>query len=766
LSQDAVRPLLGLKVVEVGSEVSAMFCGRVLGWLGADVTRLEGEGGKGRSRWSVEADGFGEAAYDYCNVDKNVVESTSIVDELAGMLAWADVFLIDWSACKLDAAGLGFEKLREVYPELVVVSMTGHGLTGPRAEWQGAELTAYHGGGEGYLLPGDPVFSQFPDRPPVRGGRFLADYDSALVGVLGTLAAVMRRIRTGDGDVVEISSQEVQLGLNRTHLSRCFFEGRDIDRSDRGYDYGGLLEAADGWITLRPTEDEQWRSFAHAIGRGELAEEPRFATRRARDAHGAELTEELVTWSRARSRNEIREAILAASCPGGPFLEVDEVLEDTVLVERGLFVDTAGGLAPGRLMEGVGESQAVLPPRPRTTGGTGPLAGVRVLDLTWVAAGPYATELLAFLGADVVKVESRERPDLFRRLLQERSDDLDTSIRFVDLNQHKRSVCLDLKTEGGREALLALARVSDVVVDNFRPGVRDRLGIGDDALRLTNPLLVSASMSGFGATGAMRSRPGYASVFNAESGIGAMTGYDDGPPTEIRDSNDLRAGMATACGALAALVARERRGVVGSVSIAAREALVALQGDAILEASRGRTPSRTGNALGRLAPYGLWMAEDDLWVAVAVIETSHWQALVEVVGAPLLRDPALKDPAVRWRERGPVIRVVEEWIRARPARAAVDALGVAGVPVAISAPASVLRSDPHLLARGVFSQVTHPKMGDLTVIGSPVRFWKDGGLRPAGRSPLLGEHTRSVLEGDAGLPLERVDELFESGAVS
>ncbi|MGC4112719.1 MAG: CoA transferase [Nocardioides sp.] len=263
----------------------------------------------------------------------------------------------------------------------------------------------------------------------------------------------------------------------------------------------------------------------------------------------------------------------------------------------------------------------------------------------------------------MVKIESRERPDLFRRLLQERSDDLDTSIRFVDLNQHKRSVCVDLKSEDGREALLALAAVCDVVVDNFRPGVRGRLGIGDDRMRSANPGLVSASLSGFGATGAMRTRPGYASVFNAESGIGAMTGYDDGPPTEIRDSNDLRAGMATACGALAALVARERMGVVGRTASPLGRSSSPCRGT---RCSRRRAAYAVpvGNALGRLAPYGVWRAGDWDWVALGVVDTAQWQALVEVLGDTSLQDPEpegcsralARSPSDRGRRRGVAVR--------------------------------------------------------------------------------------------------------------
>ncbi|MGC4112717.1 MAG: CoA transferase [Nocardioides sp.] len=181
-----------------------MFCGRVLGWLGAEVTRVEDAGSDPRARWSVEDDGFGVAAYDYANAGKTLVTSASVGADLVDLLAQADVFLSDWTAATLVATGLSPESLRERFPELVVVSLTGRGLTGPRAEWASTELTTYHDGGEGFLLPGDPVYSQYPDRPPVRGGRFLAEYDAALVAVLGTLAAVFRRTRTGEGDLVEV----------------------------------------------------------------------------------------------------------------------------------------------------------------------------------------------------------------------------------------------------------------------------------------------------------------------------------------------------------------------------------------------------------------------------------------------------------------------------------------------------------------------------------------------------------------------------------
>lgn len=768
-------PLRGLRVVELGDGIAAAFCGRILSWLGAAVVRVETRGDDLSARWSVDGDGFGRAAYDYCHASKDIIRDASAAEVLPDLLAAADVLVSDWTAAALESAGLDPADLGDRHPALVFVSVTGYGLRGPHAEWPSSELTTYHSGGEGYLLPGNPVFSMFPDRPPVRGGRFLADYDAGLAAAVGGLAALVARCSGGVGDLVEVSAQEVQLGLNRTTLSRCFYEQRDVDRGDRGYDYGGILEAADGWVTLRPTEDRQYRRFLRFIGRPDLAEDPRYATRAARDRNGEALTAELLGWSRPRPREEIRAALLAAECPGGPFLEMAEVLADPVLQERELFTEQAGGLAPGRLFRLQRSDPAGVPTLPGRVGsqqpgsrgrGRGPLAGIRVLDMSWVAAGPYATELLALMGADVIKVESRDRPDLFRRLVQERSDDLDTSIRFLDLNQRKRSICLDLKSEGGREVLLRLAGVSDIVVDNFRPGVRDRLGIGDVDLRAQNPAVVTACLSGFGSTGAMRSRPGYASVFNAESGIGAMTGYPDGPPTEIRDSNDLRAGMATCAAALAALLERLRHGNAASVELAAREVLVAMQGDALLEASRGAAPTRSGNALGRLIPYGCFRGADGLWVAVSVRDTAEWQNLVEVVADPGLADPALKDPLARWESRDLVERLLCDWIVAKPADVGARLLCEAGVPAAVSAPASLLRADEHLAARNFFATVSHSKLGDVTVIGPPIRFWRAGPPPRSLPSPLLGEHTRQILEADLGASTGEVAALLESGAAT
>ncbi len=382
-----------------------------------------------------------------------------------------------------------------------------------------------------------------------------------------------------------------------------------------------------------------------------------------------------------------------------------------------------------------------------------PLSGLRVVDLTWVAAGPYATELLAFLGAEVVRVESPTNPDLFRRNMSDPSADLDSSIRFMDLNQAKESVQADLKSDAGRRLVLDLVEAADVLVENYRPGVRDRLGLSDEILLARNPALVITALSGFGTAALDANRPGYASVFNAEGGLGAMTGYPDAPPSDIRDTNDLRAGTNGCLATLAGLwhVMGGAGGIV--LDVAARDTLAVLQGHLVLAADRGARPIRSGNTVEFAAPYDCYRTGDGRWLAVGVRTDDEWAALVPLLGPPA-KDPALAGWRERVQRRAEVDALVSAFVDEYPAEEALAALWGIGVPAGLSAAASDLRRDPHLSERGTLRTISHPRLGDIQLVGAPFRFHSVE--RPAyARPPLLGEHARSVadrwLGADAGV---------------
>lgn len=753
-----------IRVLDAAAGVAGPSCAAHLATLGMTVTRLAPP-----DDWLPELD-QGPSSTGRCLLDagrrgKSVETPSSLTEYVRRAheaLAQTDVLVCDWTPARQSQLGTQLPELLLRHPHLVVVAVTPYGLDGPDADRPGSELTAYHAGGEGFMLPGGLVHRAAPDRPPVRAGRFLADEDAGLAATAASLMALFQREVSGRGDLVDVSILEVQLGQGRTTLGRAFFEGVDYDRTYEGYDYAGVLRCLDGWVCLRPSEEHHWRSFTAVIGRPDLADDPRFATRTARFENGDALNTELELWTSSVVRDVVRQALLAAGCPGGPYLEPIEVLGDAAIATRGLWASApGGGILPKQLFhlsDRSGSPATRLRGRLAQAPAGGPLSGLRVLDLTWVAAGPYTTELLAFAGADVIKVESRVQPDLFRRSLVA-GGDLDTNIRFVDLNQGKRSVCLDLKSQAGRDAVLALARTCDLLVENFRPGVRARLGLGDQALWAQNPELVTVSLSGFGAQVQDADRPGYASIFSAESGLSAMTGWPDCSPADVRDTNDLRSGTLGAVAAMAALLGVVLGAPAAAVDVAARDALILLQASVMLAASRGGHATRSGNSLDEAAPYGVYAARDG-WLAISVRTEHEWYSLRSVISdlPQLTREDRLA-------ERARLDEAVTEWTQGLGAAEAARLLCEAGVPAAKSAAASDLLQDEHLLARRALRLIEHPRLGDLTVVGPPFRFGSSP-ITSAGLSPpILGEHDRQVLS-EAGLPPTAVDAaLVAAGAV-
>lgn len=368
-----------------------------------------------------------------------------------------------------------------------------------------------------------------------------------------------------------------------------------------------------------------------------------------------------------------------------------------------------------------------------------PLDGVRVLDFTRVLAGPYCTALLADLGADVLKVEPPQGDD-YRQIGPFRADG--SSAIFAAVNRGKRSIVLDLATSEHREVALALAATADVVVENFRPGVAAKLGIGAEALRAANPRLIYASISGFGQDGPNAQRPAYDIVVQAMSGIMATTGDPDGPPTLLGEAvGDVVAGLFGSWSILAALYERERTGLGRQLDIAMLDAMMALQS---LNVARylalGHAPRRVGNRHPISAPFGAFAARDGQFV-LAVLNPRLFRSLAGVVGRPdLVDDPRFATDALRFEHEAALRAAIEVWSGARTAAEAVAALMAAGVPAAeVQDTAAALAS-----ARSVLQAIDQPGLGRVMAPEQPVRFVgaPRGGAGPA---PSLGQHTREAL---------------------
>jgi crotonobetainyl-CoA:carnitine CoA-transferase CaiB-like acyl-CoA transferase len=395
---------------------------------------------------------------------------------------------------------------------------------------------------------------------------------------------------------------------------------------------------------------------------------------------------------------------------------------------------------------------------------TPPLSGLTILDLSRVLSGPYCTMLAADMGARVIKIEHPARGDDTRAWGPPFIGD--ESAYFLSINRNKESVALDFKTPGGRAVLDALIAKADVLVENFRPDALERLGLGFDALSRLYPRLIYVSISGFGHSGPRRKEAGYDAVAQAEGGLMSITGTSDGPPVRLGVAvADIVSGMFAFQGLLLALIARATSGLGQHVDVSLLDSVVALL---TYQAGRhfatGEVPTRTGNRHMTIAPYDTFDTADGVLV-LAVGNDSQWQRLCDVIGRPeLATDPRFLSNAERVRNYEPLRQILCDAFGGLSLDALVDALKHRGVPCgAVRAIDDVLR-DPQLVARGMIQLLEHPGLGAIQVLGTPTKLSQTpGGAVSA--PPVLGQHTRAVLERDLRLTASEIEKLVEAGAV-
>jgi len=397
----------------------------------------------------------------------------------------------------------------------------------------------------------------------------------------------------------------------------------------------------------------------------------------------------------------------------------------------------------------------------------GPLAGIRVTDFTWAWAGPQGSLLLSMLGAEVIKIESQARLDHARvHSLTAGSLDggIDESPIFNDLNLGKRSLTLNLRKPEARELVKRLVEKSDVALQNMRPGVLDRMGLGYEDLRETKPDLIMLSSSAVGATGPERSYAGYAPTFACLSGIADISGHPDEPPNPLSGSVDLRVGTAAAFAVLAALIHRRRTGEGQHVDLSSTEVMSSMMGEAFVGYGlTGRVPGRIGNRDTVMAPHGCYRCcGEGEWVSIAVASDREWRSLRSVVADPDLDHVDFASAASRWVHQERLDAIVERWTSGRAPADAVEALQAAGVAAAVVHSGASLSRDPHVLARGVFETVDHPILGETRVLRPP---WRLDGAGVPGPAPLLGQHNQYVLKEILGLEAAEIEALVAASVV-
>lgn len=663
-------------------------------------------------------------------------------------------FLIDDLGLELlSDRGLTREKIETENPALIHVSVTPFGSGGPRSRWRGGELVSSAMGGT-LRLTGSP------DRAPVKEALDACTFHADMVAGAGAMAAHYARGRTGLGQHVDVSIQEVALSRNVNGILVWQFDRRKLHRVGGALNYGKatvrcIWKLADGWCfhslmtgrfgapanqalsdwmderqVRNPLKGVNWLTY----NRSTLDPKTRADWE---DAIGAffEILTKVEVGSEGRKRG-INACVVA---------EPADVLADEHLKIRRFW--TAGNIKePSRF--------ALLREGPKTNSRTegktmrsGPLSGVRVLDFSWALVGSITTKTLGDLGADVVKVESRSRPCLSRMDVQvsaSRADNLDDKPWFAHLNSSKRSLALDMKRPESREVLEPLVDWADVVVENFSPGTMAKLGLDYDMLAKRNPGLIMASGSVYGQTGPLAQEWGVDGTGGALSGRTFLTGWPDRDPVVpgAVPYGDVIVPYVMVSAIAAALQFRREHGVGTYIDASMYEICVQQMRQAFIDAQTGKTPRRMGNADSKVAFQDVFPARgDNRWVAISCFDAADHARLKEIVGDD-----------------------IAAWTRDRKDQTAVDLLQTAGIAAGVVQDIEdLLERDVQIAARGSLVQLDHRYLGRFGHVKTPVGFSRDA-LKPF-RAPGIGEHNIEIACGIAGLSEERVQELKTAGVL-
>ena len=394
----------------------------------------------------------------------------------------------------------------------------------------------------------------------------------------------------------------------------------------------------------------------------------------------------------------------------------------------------------------------------------GPLAGLKVLDLTHVMAGPTCTLMLADMGADVIKVEKTPAGDDTRHSVPPKVGDEAAS--FLMMNRNKRGIVVNLKTAGGVKLLRRLAEKVDVLVENFAPGVAERFGLGYENLRAANPGLIYCSISGFGRTGPYKERRGFDLVAQAMSGIMSFTGTSgDGVPVKCgAPLSDITAGILGAMGILAAYTNRLKTGQGQWVETSLFEAaLVQTYWQSAIALATGQSPRAMGSAHPLNAPYQAFETADR-WIVVGGANAKNWVRMLEAIGAPqLAEDPRFKDNGARMANLDALVAELTRRFKTRPSAHWLQVLEEKGVPCGPVNDVLQALGDPQTRAREMVTTVEHATLGPVETIGLPVKFSATPGKVRTG-APLYGQHTKEVL-GEYGFSEAEITALESEGAV-
>ena len=819
-----VSALGHLRILELSNGVAGEYCGKLVADFGATVLKVESAGvGSDTRRLGPFATAGGGAPeessglFGYLNTNKRSVcldlAAPQGREALYTLLEGVDAVVDDHPGGWLESLGMGPGELGRRYPRLIVCSITPFGHDAPATMQKAYSLNVFHSSGWGYHSPSEPDL----DRPPLKGaGRFHVDYESGLSAALALVAAVYWRAGSGRGQFLDVSQQQSMASLGDYVLGQMVAGTMEVSARRQAFDLRGpatFFQCLDGYVYLWLSEPGHWN------GLRTLLDEPAWMLEFPERGLELHLSEErirqcrahIAQWMQGQHKSEVATRAQKLGVPVVPVNTVKDLFESEQLGFRGFFKEI-GHSALGQLRYptvpyrlsvtpasivraapllgehteeilaeaaafdaragahalATAETRPAKPARPAAAAGTdgrhptGPLQGVRVLELTKIWAGPYTGKLLALLGAEVIRVESYDSLDATRRYGVK---DINDAPGFQAVNPGKYSVQLNVRTDEGRRLIKELVKQSDIFVENLRPGAAGRLGLGYEALRSLRPDIVAVSMSMYGHKGPLSYQTGYAPCFSALAGVCQLVGYEDGPPQLLNIRyGDSSYGTSAAFAAIVALCHRQRTGQGQFVDVSAVESLAAMLGDSFMEYSlTGRVPSRDGNRHTEMAPHGCYPCVGDEWISIAVRTDEEWGALCDAMGEPALVS-RYTDSRSRQINAGELDQILASWTRTQDAPELAVKLRDHGVAAFKSLSSIDLVGEEHLWKRGFYTHVTDNKQRSTPIVGAPWQMSATPAVVQRA-APILGEHNDYVLGELLGLSVEERRRLIEQKVV-
>jgi crotonobetainyl-CoA:carnitine CoA-transferase CaiB-like acyl-CoA transferase len=795
--QNAAAALSHLRVIEIG-DIPASYAARLLADLGADVIKVEPPGGDPNRLLPPFAGDIEHPERSLTFINANTNKRSIMLDlqdshadrqVFAKLLASASLFVEATPVGYLEQLGFNDERFEKDYPNLVIVSMTPFGRTGPYRNYKGSDAIANASGGF--------LFAQGDDtRGPCTAPSHLAYQLAGSLAAMLALAGARHARRTGAGQRIDVSLQEALTFTNSSTVARYSLEHR-MEKRPGAKHYSGagtnIYRCKDGrYVHFTANLPHMWRELTRNWMLESALARPEWEDPKYREAHAEEVeklfAEFIGQFDAEEFANEAQRRHLAAASLNTPgrFVDCDQLRAREWLMElqhpvigsyRAPGLPMRLSVTPMRVRRPaplLGQQRAeILAELEKTRSEPSSknsvsekarapmLVGLRVVDLTQQFAGPLGMAILAYYGAEVIKIESSEVPDKGR-----------AGALHADMNRAKLGCTINLRHPEGKELFKRLVEVSDVVVDNFSTGVMERLGFGFAALREINPRIIQVVMPGWGLTGPLKSWVAWGWQLLAYNGLMALWGYPDSP-MQCRCKiawPDRVAAMMMSLGMLAALEHRDRTGQGQFIEAAMLEAQGSMMGPAILDYTVNR---RDWQAMGYreilgapYAPYGCYPCRgEDSWIIIACESDAEWQSMVGFIGkSSWAADQRFATKSGRKEHRDELDRRIAEWTRTLTPRLAFRLLQDAGVAAGIPMSGEDLYYDVHLRARGHIVETEAAPWGKITHHGLPgiPSLSTASAARPA---PWIGAHNTKVFGEILGLSDDRIEELKKAGAI-